>query len=82
MKGFSRSVSFIIPALLSSPGMKLLSVKEVADVLQVSKRRVHQLIEEGRLPATKVGIQFVVKAVDVKKLKINPPGRPKNPKTD
>jgi excisionase family DNA binding protein len=35
--------------------MELLSVREVAQVLGVSERRVRALVEGGRLPAIRVG---------------------------
>lgn len=33
----------------------LMKTSEVADVLGVTARRVRQLIDEGRLPATRIG---------------------------
>jgi excisionase family DNA binding protein len=36
------------------------SVKETADVLGISERRVRKLLEEGRLEAKKIGRDWVV----------------------
>jgi len=56
---------------------KLLSVVEVAAELDVHRARVLQLIDEGILPATKVGRAYVILASDVEKARNRPPrGRP------
>lgn len=39
---------------------QLLSVKDVADKLNISIPRVHQLIQEGRIAAQKVGRDYVI----------------------
>ena len=43
----------------------LLTVSEAAKELEVSPRRVHQLIEEKRLPANKLGSYYVIKRADL-----------------
>ena len=40
--------------------MKILSTSEAADVLRISRNRVLQLIDEGKLKATKVGRDYVI----------------------
>ena len=58
--------------------MKLLTIKEAAEKLGVSARRVNQLIDEKKLIAEKIGSQYVIKEVDLSKVKIyGKPGRPK-----
>jgi excisionase family DNA binding protein len=58
--------------------MKLLSIKDVAEKLGVSTRRVNQLIDEKKLPAQKIGSQYVINEVDLSKVTIHgKPGRPK-----
>ena len=58
--------------------MNLLSIKEAAERLGVSARRVNQLIDEKKLIAQKIGSQFVIKEADLSKVKIyGKPGRPK-----
>ena len=58
--------------------MDLLSIKEAAEKLGVSARRVNQLIDEEKLIAQKIGNQYVIKESDLQKVKIHgKPGRPK-----
>ncbi len=56
---------------------KRLTVKQVATKLGVSVPRVHQLIQEGRLPAEKLGRDWIIETSDLEKLKLRPTGRPK-----
>ena len=56
----------------------LLSVREVAEKLGISIRRVHQLITEGKLQAEKYGNQYLIKAVDADVVTVHgKAGRPK-----
>ena len=57
--------------------MKLLSTREAADRLGISKVRVTILIKEGRLPAERVGERFIIKESDLKLVEDRKPGRPK-----
>jgi excisionase family DNA binding protein len=58
--------------------MNLLSIKEVAEKLGVSARRVNQLIDEKKLPAQKIGSQYVINEKDLSNVTIHgKPGRPK-----
>jgi excisionase family DNA binding protein len=60
---------------------KLLSVSEAAEKLKISRWRINQLINNGRLPAQKVGRAYVVKESDLELVKDRRPGRPpKDPK--
>ena len=60
--------------------MKLLTTKEVAEKLGVSVLRVQQLIWNGRLPAEKLGRDYVIKEDDIKLVADRKPGRPRKPK--
>ena len=61
--------------------MNLLSIKEVAEKLGVSARRVNQLIDEKKLPAQKIGSQYVINEGDLEKVTIHgKAGRPKKEK--
>ena len=61
--------------------MKLLTTKEVAQRLGVSIRRVQAMITAGRLPATRLGRDYVVNEKDLKIVEIRKPGRrPKSAK--
>lgn len=57
--------------------MNLLTTKEVADRLGVSVRRVQALIQDGRLPAQKVGRDFLIQEKDIKLVEVRKPGRPR-----
>ncbi len=58
--------------------MDLLTIKEAAEKLGVSARRVNQLIDEKKLPAQKIGSQYVIEEKDLSKVTIHgKAGRPK-----
>lgn len=54
----------------------LLSVSEAAEKLGISRWRINQLINQGRLPAQKIGRAYVVKELDLDLVKDRKPGRP------
>ena len=57
--------------------MKLLTTKEVAERLKISRPRVYQLIEGKKLIAAKIGRDFVIKESSLKGVKtFGKPGRP------
>lgn len=56
--------------------VKLLTTKEVAEKLGVSVLRVQQLIWGERLPAEKIGRDYVIKEEDLKLVSNRKPGRP------
>lgn len=55
---------------------KLLRPSQAAKIIGVSKRRVIQFCNEGRI-GFRIGSQFFIHTDDAKKFKLNPPGRPK-----
>ena len=57
--------------------MALLTTSEVAERLGVTVGRIHQLIQEGRLPAEKKGRDYFIDSNDLKLVKNRKPGRPK-----
>jgi excisionase family DNA binding protein len=61
--------------------MKILSTSEVAERLNVSVRRVHHFIEQGRLPATKLGRDYVIYEKDLRLVAVRTNGRPRKEKT-
>jgi excisionase family DNA binding protein len=61
--------------------MKLLTTKEVAERLGVSVRRVHALIQDGRLPAQKFGRDYQIDEKDLKRVAERKPGRPRKAAT-
>lgn len=56
--------------------MKLLSTPEVAARLGITLARVQQLIWKGRLPAQKVGRDYVIQEGDLRLVANRKPGRP------
>jgi excisionase family DNA binding protein len=63
--------------------MDLLTIKESAEKLGVSARRVNQLIDEGKLIAQRIGNQYVIKESDLSKVKTyGKAGRPPKVKVE
>ena len=61
--------------------MKLITTKEAAEKLGVNVQRVRQLIKAGRLPAQKVGRDWVIRPRDLEKVAHRKPGRPRKADT-
>lgn len=57
--------------------MKLINTKEASRQLGVNMQRVRQLIAAGRLPAQKVGRDWIIRERDLAKVADRRPGRPK-----
>lgn len=57
--------------------MNLLTVDQAADELGVTARRVRAMIADDRLPAEKVGRDWLIKKADLVKVKERKPGRPR-----
>ena len=58
--------------------MKLLSTKEAAEKLSISPMRVRQLIQEGKIEATRVGRDYVINEADLATIKTyGKAGRPR-----
>lgn len=60
--------------------MGLITTAQAAERLGISPQRVFQLIQDGRLPAQKVGHSYVIDAVVLKRVKRKKPGRPRTKK--
>ncbi len=56
--------------------MNILSATEAAAKLNVSSIRVRQLIREGRLPARKIGRDYIIDETDLKLVEDRQNGRP------
>jgi excisionase family DNA binding protein len=56
--------------------MKVLSTTEAAEKLNVSAIRVRQLIKAGRLPAQKVGRDYIIQEKDLGLVSDRQNGRP------
>ena len=59
-----------------------LTTGQAAERLGVSVGRVRQMIQAGRLPATKFGNANVIRAADLKPLQDRKPGRPPKAKPE
>jgi excisionase family DNA binding protein len=55
----------------------MITTAEAAKRLKVTVSRVHQFIEENRLPAEKYGRDYLIKVTDLKLVSNRKPGRPK-----
>lgn len=56
---------------------ELLTVTQVAERWGCNRSWVHQLIQEERLKAQKVGTSYVINAKDVDKCEVRPRSKPK-----
>lgn len=56
--------------------VKLLSVAEVAKKLGVTRARINQFINEGRLPAIRIGRSFAIKEENLSLVEERKVGRP------
>jgi excisionase family DNA binding protein len=61
--------------------MNLLTTQEAADRLGVTRRRIQELIQLDRLPARKIGRDYVIRESDLKLVEERKPGRPRREKT-
>jgi excisionase family DNA binding protein len=57
--------------------MKIINTKQAAKLLGVNYSRVRQLILAGRLPALKIGRDWIIKERDLKKVADRKVGRPR-----
>ena len=57
--------------------MDFLTTKQVAARLGITPRRVQALVTAGRLPAQKIGRDYLIKEADLKLVAIRKVGRPK-----
>ena len=57
--------------------MKILDTNQAGKILKVNASRVRVLIKEGRLPAQKIGRDWIILEKDLEKVKDRKPGRPR-----
>jgi excisionase family DNA binding protein len=60
--------------------MTLLTTNDAAARLGLSARRVRMLIDEGRLPAVRVGRDWLIQERDLRLVAVRPNGRPRGTK--
>jgi excisionase family DNA binding protein len=56
--------------------MRMLTTKQAGEILGITARRVVALIYNGRLPAQKVGRDWIIEEKDLEKIRNRRPGRP------
>lgn len=61
---------------MTNKKVKLLSVKDAAEILKLSEQRIKQLIYDERLKAEKVGNQWIIFKSDLEAIKDRTTGRP------
>ena len=61
--------------------MNIIGTVEAGRRLRVSSRRVRQLIEAGRLRATRLGNEWAIDPADLQAVAVRIPGRPPKPKS-
>ena len=59
-----------------------ITVSEAAGILGVTRQRVLQYIDEGKLPAQRIGPIYVVRRADLEPLKHVKRGRPRKPASE
>jgi excisionase family DNA binding protein len=62
--------------------MNLLSTQQAAERLGVDDSRVRRLIQQGRLPAMRVGRAHLIREEDLALVAVRKPGRPPKMATD
>lgn len=62
--------------------MDLMTTRDAAKALGVSLRQVQTLIQQGKLPAEKVGRDYFIMESDLKLVEHRPVGRPPKAKTE
>ena len=53
-----------------------LTITEAAELRGVSRQAIFELIKRGRLKATRLGRQWLIRKSDVRRFKAKPAGRP------
>jgi excisionase family DNA binding protein len=59
-----------------------ISTTDAAERLGITRQRVLQLIESGRLPASLFANVYMIRESDLKLVEDRPPGRPPKPKAE
>ena len=65
----------------SSDSPDLLSVAQSAEILNVTRQRVHNLIKNGQIIACKLGRYYYIQTIEVERYRNQPTGKPYQPKS-
>lgn len=60
---------------------ELLSIAETANLLGVTRQRVHDLIKKGQIIACKLGRYYYIEVAEVERYKNQPTGKPYQPRS-
>lgn len=59
----------------------LLCVTQAAQMLAITRQRVHDLIKNGQIVARKLGRFYYIEATEIERYKDKPTGKPYQPRT-
>lgn len=65
----------------SSNSPELLSIAQTAQILDITRQRVHDLIKNGQITAHKLGRYYYIETSEVEKYKNQPTGKPYQPRS-
>jgi excisionase family DNA binding protein len=65
----------------SSNNSELLSVSQTANLLDVTRQRVHDLIKNGQIVARKLGRYYYIETTELERYRNQPTGKPYQPRT-
>ncbi|MBW4557027.1 MAG: helix-turn-helix domain-containing protein [Trichormus sp. ATA11-4-KO1] len=65
----------------SNNSSELLSVAQTAQLLGVTRQRVHELIKNGQIIARKLGRYYYIEAIEVNRYTSQPMGKPYQPRS-
>ena len=65
----------------SSDSPDLLSITQSAEILGVTRQRVHDLIKNGQIIACKLGRYYYIQTIEVERYRNQPTGKPYQPRS-
>jgi excisionase family DNA binding protein len=65
----------------SSDNPELFSVSQSAQLLGVTRQRVHDLIKNGQIVAHKLGRYYYIAAIEIERYRNQPMGKPYQPRS-
>jgi excisionase family DNA binding protein len=60
--------------------MTYITVTQAAKKMNVSRARIHELIQQGRIPVIRAGAQYMIRPADIDNFEKRRPGRPRKVK--
>ncbi|WP_392477634.1 helix-turn-helix domain-containing protein [Nostoc sp. C110] len=65
----------------SNKSSELVSVAQTANLLGITRQRVHDLIKNGQIIACKLGRYYYIEVAEVERYKNQPTGKPYQPRS-